>query len=72
MSEGAINRQMKSGEWIMVLMLALVWGGSFFFDGVAVQELPTMTIVLGRVGLAAVILILFLRFRGEVLPKSFA
>jgi drug/metabolite transporter (DMT)-like permease len=70
MSEGAINRQMKSGEWIMVLMLALVWGGSFFFNGVAVRELPTMTIVLGRVGLAAVILILFLRFRGEVLPKN--
>lgn len=43
-------------EWAMLIALSLVWGGSFFFVGVAVGELPTLTIVTLRVGLAAVAL----------------
>lgn len=40
----------------MLLALSLLWGGSFFFIGVVVAELPPLTIVLIRVGLAAVVL----------------
>ena len=43
-------------EWGMLLVLALVWGGSFFFVGVAVKQLPPLTIVALRVALAALIL----------------
>ena len=43
-------------EWLMLLTLSVLWGGSFFFIGVAVKELPTFTIVATRVLLAAVIL----------------
>src|SRR3546814_13135003 len=39
--------------WGMLVLLAVFWGGAFFFIGVAVQELPTFTIVILRVGLAA-------------------
>ena len=42
--------------WGMLLLLSLCWGGAFFFTGVAVRELPTFTIVLGRIGLAALAL----------------
>ncbi len=42
--------------WAMLLLLSLCWGGSFFFIGVAVTELPTFTIVALRVGLAALAL----------------
>jgi drug/metabolite transporter (DMT)-like permease len=42
--------------WAMLLLLSLCWGGSFFFVGVAVRELPTFTIVVLRVGLAALAL----------------
>lgn len=43
-------------EWMMLLTLSVLWGGSFFFVGVAVSELPPLTIVTLRVGLAAVTL----------------
>jgi drug/metabolite transporter (DMT)-like permease len=40
----------------MLLALSILWGGSFFFNGVAVRDLPPLTIVLARVGIAAVAL----------------
>ena len=42
--------------WAMLVLLSLCWGGSFFFIGIAVTELPTFTIVVLRVGLAALAL----------------
>jgi drug/metabolite transporter (DMT)-like permease len=45
----------------MLLALSLVWGGSFFFVGVVVKELPPLTVVALRVGLAALALHLVLR-----------
>ena len=46
-----INRTMTWREWAMLLALSVLWGGSFFFTGIAVQELPPFTIVVLRVGL---------------------
>ena len=64
-----INRQMRPVEWILLLILSLVWAGSFLFNGIAVRELPVFTIVVGRVAIAAMILLLVLRWRGESLPR---
>lgn len=47
---------MGSSEWAMLLLLSVLWGGSFFFVGMAVRDLPTLTIVVLRVGLAALVL----------------
>lgn len=44
---------MNARAWAMLLTLALLWGGSFFFVGLAVREWPPVAIVLARVGLAA-------------------
>ncbi len=44
---------MGAQEWVMLIALSVLWGGSFFFNGVAVRELPSLTIVLARVGIAA-------------------
>lgn len=44
---------MNLRAWAMLLALALLWGGSFFFVGLAVREWPPVAIVLARVGLAA-------------------
>ena len=52
----AIKHAMGIREWMMLLALSVLWGGSFFFVGVAVSELPPLTIVLLRVGLAAIAL----------------
>ena len=54
----------------MLFTLALVWAGSFFFNGLAVRELPTLTIVLGRVGGASLILLLVLRMMRRPLPRG--
>lgn len=54
----------------MLIALATVWGGSFFFNGVAVRELPVFTIVVSRVALAALILLLILKLQGERMPRD--
>jgi drug/metabolite transporter (DMT)-like permease len=50
------QRAMTPAEWGLMLLLSLLWGGSFFFVGVAVKELPPLTIVAARVSLAAALL----------------
>lgn len=45
-----------SAEWGRLGALALLWGGSFVFAEVALRDLPPLTVVLGRVGLAALVL----------------
>jgi drug/metabolite transporter (DMT)-like permease len=50
------QRPMTVSEWGLLLFLSLLWGGSFFFVGVAVKALPPFTIVAARVGIAAVLL----------------
>lgn len=63
-----INRTMGTTEWAMLLTLSVLWGGSFFFAEVALVELRPFSIVLGRVGLAAVILIALVYATGRRLP----
>jgi drug/metabolite transporter (DMT)-like permease len=49
-----ISRTMGPSQWLMLVVLSVIWGGSFFFFAVAIRELPTFTIVLARVGLGAI------------------
>lgn len=66
----ATSRPMTPFEWGMLIALSLVWGGSFFFNGVAVRELPVFTVVVSRVAVAALVLLLILKFAGERLPRE--
>ncbi len=66
----ATNRPMTAREWGMLLTLSVVWGGSFFFNEIAVRQLPVFTVVVCRVALAAVILLAVLRLTGQRLPRS--
>ena len=61
---------MGGQEWAMLLALAAAWGGSFFFNGVAVRELPSFTLVWLRVAVAAVTLLLLLRLLGNRIPTG--
>jgi len=54
---GTIHRTMGTREWLLMVVLSIIWGGSFFFVGVAVREMTPLTIVLCRVGLASMILL---------------
>ena len=69
MSE-TIELKTDGRSWAMLALLALIWGGSFMFIGVAVKELPALLIVFARVGIAALILLpLHLILQGP-LPKD--
>jgi drug/metabolite transporter (DMT)-like permease len=48
---------MRGTDWVLLLTLSRLWGGSFFFNDIAVRELPTITVVTVRVALAALILL---------------
>ncbi len=56
---------MGRAEWVLLLVLSVLWGGSFFFSKVALRELPPFTVVLCRVGLAAIVLNLVVRLSGQ-------
>ena len=76
MAEVAERRgRMGAAEWGMLITLSVLWGGSFFFVGAAVRELPSFTIVLARVGIAAVALwavLVLLRIRMPPAPGLWA
>jgi len=55
------DRRMHGGDWALLGVLSVLWGGSFFFNGVALRELPPFTLVFLRVALAAVSLLPVLR-----------
>jgi len=61
---------MTATEWGMLIALSLLWGGSFFFNGLAVRELPTFTVVVLRVGFGALVLLMVLSVRGLRLPAE--
>ncbi|UCH76164.1 MAG: DMT family transporter [Rhodospirillales bacterium] len=59
---------MGAMDWARLIVLSLLWGGSFFFIELALRGLPPFTLVWLRVGLAAIALHLFLRFTSRGLP----
>ncbi|MEC5320839.1 EamA family transporter [Brenneria populi subsp. brevivirga] len=61
-------KSMGMAQWGQLVALSLLWGGSFFFTGVAVKQLPPFTLVNLRVLLAALILLLILRISRQSLP----
>ena len=63
-------KQMSQYEWLLLIILSIVWGGSFFFVGVAVEALPPLTIVALRVSLAAIALVAVVHFSGLRMPAN--
>ena len=59
---------MDLATWGLLLLLALIWGGSFMFGRIAVQEVPPLAVVFFRVALAAVAIWAWLLLRSG-LPK---
>lgn len=62
--------RMTSGDWGLLLVLSVLWGGSFFFTGVALGALPPLTLVVLRVGLAALVLHAVVRAAGLPMPRA--
>ena len=62
--------KMDAFDWVMLITLATVWGGSFLFNAILVAELPVITIVAIRVTVAALALWGFARVTGRKIPTT--
>lgn len=65
-----IHRSMTAGEWSLLVFLAVLWGGSYFYVGVAIKVLPPIEIVAVRVTLGALLLYLVVRITGARMPRD--
>jgi drug/metabolite transporter (DMT)-like permease len=64
------SSSMALQDWLLLLLLSVLWGGTFFFTGIAIKELPAFTIVWWRVCLAALTLHAVLRLFGQRFPTE--
>ena len=55
--------RMSAQTWGLLALLGMIWGGSFFFARVAVAYVPPATLVLLRVGIAAIALHIYIAGR---------
>ncbi|WP_247802388.1 DMT family transporter [Bradyrhizobium sp. 191] len=62
------DSRIDARDWSLLAVLSILWGGSFFFNGAALRELPPLTLVLLRVALGAAILLPLLRMQGIGFP----
>lgn len=59
-------QRLTGTTWSLLLLLGLIWGGSFFFARIAVLEVPPFTLVFFRLSLAAVALHIYLHGRSDL------
>lgn len=62
-------KTMDRVDWALLLVLSLLWGGAYFFVGVAVRELPPLTIVFLRVSIAACVMLPVVWWMGQSPPR---
>jgi len=65
-----VAKTMDGQDWSLLILLSVLWGGAFFFAGVAVRELPPLTVVLVRVALASLTLLPLFWYFGHSLPRT--
>lgn len=68
----AQTRTMSAFEWALLLLLSLIWGGSFFFNKILLGAFEPLTIVLGRTGIAALALLAVIHLAGGRLPRAWS
>lgn len=61
--------RLTAAAWAQLMLLALIWGGSFFSIALALREMGPLTAVLHRVFWAAALLWLIAWLRGESFPR---
>ncbi len=61
---------MSTTDWLLLVFLSVLWGGSFYFAKIAVPEIPPLTLALGRVGIAAAVLASLARLVVGPFPRN--
>jgi drug/metabolite transporter (DMT)-like permease len=70
MPSTAINARMGLVEWSMLLLLSILWGGSYFFVEIALTEWSPLLIVAVRVVIAAAVIWGIVLAAGFRIPRS--
>ncbi|MEN9894706.1 MAG: hypothetical protein RIR97_558, partial [Pseudomonadota bacterium] len=66
--ETQLSTRVTPATWGLLVLLGLIWGGSFFFARIAVAHVPPMTLVFLRLSIAALALHIYLFGRLELYP----
>ena len=61
---------MTTRTWLLMLLLGLIWGGTFFLSEILLLELSPFQIVFHRVSIAALVMVLYITIKGIALPKD--
>ncbi|MBB3352758.1 DMT family transporter [Rhizobium lentis] len=61
-----MDSRMSAWIWSLLLLLGLIWGGSFFFARIAVQHIPPLTLVFLRLLLAGLALHVYIAGRFDI------
>lgn len=64
------QQSISNTVWGLLILLGVIWGGSFFSISLALREVGVLTSVTHRVGWAAVVLSGVVIARGHALPRS--
>ncbi|MGV8986405.1 MAG: DMT family transporter [Cypionkella sp.] len=70
MSQAIPQRRLSLKGWSLLVLLALIWGGSFTANRLALAQWPVATTVAFRVSVAAVTLWLYIATTGLAVPKG--
>ncbi|MDQ0313979.1 DMT family transporter [Amorphus orientalis] len=62
--------QLTARDWCLLVALSVLWGSSFFFAKIAVTEIPPLTLVALRVGIAGLALQIVLIAQGHGSPVT--
>lgn len=63
---------MRVQDWLLLMLLSVLWGATFFFIAIASPSVPPFTLVLARVMIAALILVPLVFLLGYRLPEGIA
>ena len=61
---------MNPRTWLLMLLLGLIWGGTFFLSEILLLELSPFQIVFHRVSIAAMVMVLYITVKGIALPQD--
>lgn len=65
---GSAPRSMTARDWALLVVLGVLWSGSYFFVALAVRDVPPLTLVFVRTSLGAAALAAVARASGLPLP----
>ncbi|HKW78880.1 MAG TPA: EamA family transporter [Candidatus Limnocylindria bacterium] len=65
-----MNERSSTVDWLIFLALGLMWGSSYLFIKIAVDDFGTFTVVALRLGVGAALLWTVLRVSGQSLPRT--